>query len=351
MENSSVLSHIKEFSEDRNYWLFRTMGGDFYDEFVRHGFIAIGYNEVSLDEIKLAHSMSENASEKLSSIVESKGIKKDNGEDKSPSYISSQLLRFYSEIKEGDVVVIPGPNSDFVSIGYIKSKPYSDDVLYKTSGICDFTKRRKVRFLKKLFRSKLNPKLIQLFNSRHTISNANEYSEYIDCCISDFFQKEDKTYIVLKVKQEDEISAIDFALIGDLIQILSEYSLENPDRNINVNDIKMKVCVQSPGDIIAWCHNPEVIFILGFIILLLRGGKLQIKDWVNIETKGGFENFASGLKTILSSVSDFYDRKQLRDRKDLSDKMKNMKIDAPEDLSRLLDDLGRINEDKDEKDN
>ena len=46
-----LLQDVKSIKDETNYWLVRTMGGDFYDEYVDKNFIAIGYNEIFVDDL------------------------------------------------------------------------------------------------------------------------------------------------------------------------------------------------------------------------------------------------------------------------------------------------------------
>ena len=43
---------IQDVNPDKHYWFFRTMGGYLYDEFVSKGFIAIGYDEIMMKDLK-----------------------------------------------------------------------------------------------------------------------------------------------------------------------------------------------------------------------------------------------------------------------------------------------------------
>lgn len=43
---------IQNVNPDKHYWFFRTMGGHFYDEFVSMGFIAIGYDDILMKDLK-----------------------------------------------------------------------------------------------------------------------------------------------------------------------------------------------------------------------------------------------------------------------------------------------------------
>lgn len=48
-----INDYILKVPHDIHYWMVRTMGGEYYHEFVEKGFIAIGYNEISLKELNV----------------------------------------------------------------------------------------------------------------------------------------------------------------------------------------------------------------------------------------------------------------------------------------------------------
>lgn len=327
-ELSFLQDNTSNIPEKRNYWLIRAMGGDYYHDFYNNNYVAIGYDKVSLDEVKHAFNLGLNATQTLKEIFASKYPKSETRHDNiNPSYAAAQLLRFCCEVQQGDVVIVPGKSHDkVVAIGIIESTVYEEsDSQYLQ--ICPFTKRLKVSWVKRSNRTTLNPQLQLLFNSRHIVSNANHYAQFIDSAIGNFYRKGDTTYLVLNVKTQDAIAVNDFLFIGDILSLVTEYSDEN-NLGINVDDIHMKVCVQSPGDIIIYAPSFVKIAIIGvFILLLINGGNFSIKKWgINLGTKG-----------ILHNISEFLDRRTDRKRVEaLIQKVQTLKIDNPEDLRKLL---------------
>lgn len=317
-------------NSESQYWLVRSMGGDYYKEYITRGYIAIGYNEISLNEIKLATTYGDKAIEELKLIAESKNIKSKNNNDEeefNAQYASVQLLKFYRDMKIGDIIIIPGKNSDNVAIARIESNAYEEEKVSKLTGVCNFSKRRRIKVINKMFRSKLNPKMQLMFSSRHIISNVDRYAQYIDSCISDYYQKDGYTFLVLRVEEENSISANDFGLIPELIKLLEDY-IDEKKIGSPVEDVKMKTCVQSPGDILMYAPSWEMITLIGMFIMLLKGGEISCSK------QDGFK-FKTG--TILQSVSEFLDRR--RDRKfkeSIRKKLDNMKIETPKDLTEIM---------------
>lgn len=329
-EIKNIFDEIVKVRSNTQYWLIRTMGGDYFKEYITRGYVAIGYNEISLSEIKYAVSYGDKAGEILKTVFETKEKLKKNQEDDeevNSQYATSQLLKFYKEINVGDIIVMPGRNSDSVAIARVESDVYEEANVSKLTGACNFTKRRKITLLKRTCRTALNPKLQLMFNSRHIVSNANNYSSYIDNCISDFYQKDGCTNLVLRVKQEDNIKASDFGLIPELISLVSDFS-EEQGFDIDVDDIKAKMCVQSPGDILMFASSWEGITLIGMFILVLTGGEISYSKESGFKLKVG---------NVINSVSEFLDRKRDRKFKEtMQRKLESMKIETPEDLTKVL---------------
>lgn len=320
---------ITTIEKNTRYWLVRTMGGDYFYEYISRGYIAIGYNEISLNEIKFASTFAEKAGEQLKSIVEAKeALKKQPDEEEiNAQYAVSQLLKFYRDIQIGDIIVMPGRNSDDVAFAKIESGVYEESNVSKLEGICNFTKRRKIHLLHKTSRTELNPKLQLMFNSRHIISNVDGYASYIDSSISDFFAKDGYTNLVLRVKEENNLRASDFGLVPELVELVKDFSKEN-NLDIDINDIKAKMCVQSPGDILMFAPSWEAITLIGLFIILLKSGELSYSKDSGFKIKVG---------DLLRSASEFLDRRRDRKfKKAMQDKLENMKIETPKDLTAIM---------------
>lgn len=324
--SSDYFSEKITIPDGRNYWLVRTMGGDFYRDYFKGKFIAIGYDKITLKDIKHANSQGLGAQRNLTETIKNRYA--DSKKEINPSYAAAQILKFATEIKEGDIVIVPGKSHKRqVAIGVVKSKVYDTPLndANNQKDVCHFLKRIDVSWIKEDYRNLLNPQMQLMFSSRHIVSNVSDYAEYIDSTTNDFYEKDNNTYLVLRVKTAQEISGSDFLFAGDIFQLVDEYFEEN-GLDINTEEVvKIKACVQSPGDIILFAKdNPGlVMFIIGALILLINGGGLKIDSiGVDLSTPG-----------LLKSVSEFLDRR--RDRKlqqKVEMKLKNLEIDNPEDI-------------------
>jgi len=308
---------------NRAYWLVRTMGGDYYHEYVTRGYVAIGYNEVPQsyieDIIKTGDDAQKLLVEKINIIDEEEEINK--------SYAAAQLLKFHRDMKIGDVIIVPGRKSEKVMIGFIDSNVYTEPNVSRDMYACPFDKRRKVEWIREYMRGNLNPKLQLMFNSRHIISNVDSYAGYIDSLINDFYVKDGHAFLVLRVKTQNDISANDFSGIFEVLDIIKEFE-EEYNLGLKPNDINIKISVQSPGDILlSIVNNPQTLFFFGFIILLINGGGFKVENWgLDLSTPG-----------LLKSISEFLDRRKDRALKaEIKKKLENLDIDDPQDIIRLI---------------
>ena len=48
---TSLIEHLESLTTQRNYWMVRTMGGNYYGDFIRHGYVAFGYDAITLEDL------------------------------------------------------------------------------------------------------------------------------------------------------------------------------------------------------------------------------------------------------------------------------------------------------------
>ena len=90
MEMVQNYFNIPSISESTNFWMVRTKRGFFFDEFINHEFIAIGWNSITSDMIRPSLSKHQ-----IDDLKES--IKEDYGENK-PGTALNKCIRFCHEI-------------------------------------------------------------------------------------------------------------------------------------------------------------------------------------------------------------------------------------------------------------
>ncbi len=338
MENFDVnelLKNVKSIQDQTQYWLIRTMGGDYYTEYVGENYVAVGYNEITIEDLKYLPPKDKQARIVLQTILKDR-----RNSIRNAGYPASQILRFAREIREGDIIIVPSSSSFKVTFGVIKSDLYQEIKNLHLEGRCPFSKRRKVEWLKTVPRHLLPPELQLMFNSRHIISEVNSYAPFIDSFLNDFYTKGDNTYLVLRVKQEQILSADDFTLVNDLMELFNEYSVEH-DMGLTSKDIKMKMSVQSPGDILTFAPFPEAIAVIGFFIMFIKGGTFSM-NWGGFHLETKVPTAGETFSKVASSVNLFLNDSRRRSViKKLEKKLDNMDIETPAAIIELMKELGK----------
>ncbi|MFW5611286.1 MAG: hypothetical protein ACOCNE_00295 [Prevotella pectinovora] len=312
---------VPEVNDKNNYWLVRTMGGQYFKDFIDKRFIAIGYNEITSSTIRGLDEDIKVARRVLKEIY--RGIKPDA---KAPGQVANQLIRFYREIKVGDIVLVPGMNSFRIAICKVVGDVYDEVTARDDNGQCPFVKRLPVELLKIVSRRELPPKAQFMFNSRHPISLINDYCRYVDGSVSDFYNKAEETHIVLNIRTDDDVDASAFFHLQSLLKITEEYCREQGIEGKS-SEVSMKVQMESKGMLHLSSKNKTFITVFAIFILGINGGGLKIDcgDFqLDLSTNGFFKNY-----------SEYLDRKVDRDtRVSIKNALDTMKISTPEDFQK-----------------
>ena len=323
---NSLNDYVQNVSYSANYWLVRTMGGRYYRDFIDNGFIAIGYNEITLQKL---HGLNE---DEKNALVE---LKNDMAEHHQatiaqPGHAASQLLRFTRHIGLGDILVIPS-SSNQVAICHVTGNVYECTDASGEDGQCPFYKRIPIRVDKLTSRSKMSAKAQLMFNSRHPISDITPYAAYIDNTMLDYYNKGEETHLLLKISTYSEVTASTFYSMDGLFKLAEGFCREN-EIDGSAADVTMKVQMESPG----WLHfitkNKRYLGVLGAFILLINGGglKVDINDFhIDLSTDGLFKN-----------VSEYLDRSQDREiRQSIKQTLDSLEIKTPEDYQKAVIEL------------
>ncbi len=312
------------------------MGGLYYKDFVDNGFIAIGYNEITLqqlqglnqdDRLALAELKDDIAQHHQSTINQ-------------PGHATSQLLRFSRHIGVGDIIVIPS-NSNQVAICHVTGNIYENVNANGENGQCPFYKRIPIHVDKLTSRRQMSAKAQLMFNSRHPISDITPYADYIDNTVLDYYNKGEETHLLLRINTNSDVSASTFYGVDKLFGLAEgfcrEYGIEG-----DAADVTMKVQMESPG----WLHfvtkNKRFLGVIGALILLINGGglKIDIDDFhLDLSTDG-----------LIKNVSEYLDRSQDREiRKSIKQTLDSLEIKTPDDYQKAVIELYKTQNDAREK--
>ena len=315
--------------------MMRTMGGDFYKEFVEDGFIAIGYNEITTEDLKALPE-----SDNLSKDVLATKLKDRNENITNAGYPASQILKFYRDMKIGDFVVVPGRSSHYVSFGIITSDVYeAEDKYLHSADLCPFAKRRTVNWKKSTVKFKLNPSLQLMFNSRHIISGVDDYAQYIDSLLNDFYVKDDETHLVLRINTEGDINAGNFFAIYKIFEIVDNFCVEYGIPETTAN-LVMKIQLESPGNVRLSSKHLLILGLVGLSILSINGGGLKINA-------GNF-NFDLSTDGLIGMYNEYLDREVDRDLKEsIKSSLDSLDMSTPQNMEyavKLLEELNNSRE-------
>lgn len=322
-----ILAETPSIKPDRNYWLVRTQGGLYYDNFRDKNFIAIGANEISLSDISDSRKNEKKPNDLLTQRI--KNLLKD---EKQPGYLAGQLMKFTYSIKKNDIVLIPSVSSSLISIGEVAETPVilANNVQSKDPKICPYVKRKKVRWLKDVKRDNLDPTLYKMLFSHHIISDANQYAQLIDNSINNFYVKHDEASVILDVTSKQKINARELFKMGDnLLDTVDEfckfYNLE-----IDTSDVEIKLNLQSPGKIQLTGKQKAAILVIGMFVIGTVGGGFKIN----------YGDFHLDLSTngLIQKVIDYQNSSHDREVKNklMQKHMKDFQIKQPDDLVKVF---------------
>ena len=235
---------IPKIPDDTQFWLIRTQGGVFYNEYIANGFVALGWNLIDraskIDD-------SEKLKELRATIVELYN-------EKRPGSAINKCERFIKEVQEGDIVMIPNSGSTEFSIcrvgEYYEVPDYSPEFEIaeikkvdngKNSVKCPYKKRRKISLLLKISAKRLGLKLTNAASNYHGISCFNTYAEDILNCVYNCYEYKGDINYTINIAKQCDISARDFSTLLDCISgLFCEIVTDEQSVSISVN-------LNSPG--------------------------------------------------------------------------------------------------------
>lgn len=327
-------SFIKDFNipfvEKRRYWIVRTSGGQHYTDFISHNYIAIGWDYVTLKKFNSSDSQTIRkiieTNERINPSVDN-DFDFDNGEDACGSEaakitsIYTKLKRFIREFATGDVVLVPGRNSQQISIGIIASECYEDpdyvsnyleDDPDTELSLCPFVKRRKINWVKHIPRNQMDMYLLKAFSSHHSISNIDDAANFVNRNIFDIYTTEDTFHSIIHARHPDGMSFSDLkTLVNSLDGALQEVS-RCAGIDYEPDQLDVKLNIHSPGLIeisVAAMGIAIAISIVLFAISHYRhGGNIELSF-----NKSKDEGLSFKLKSESTGTSAFKIQEQVVD--------------------------------------
>ncbi|MGN7309928.1 hypothetical protein ACTHQ4_02410 [Alkalicoccobacillus gibsonii] len=313
---------IPEIPIKRNYWLVRTDSGVWYEEFSNNDFIAIGWDKVNE---KKSFSL-DNRDEAYESIIE-------NYPESSPGHIFGALNRFKNDIKIGDIVMIPSEKSETIRFGKVTGNEFIAEVTPTELDLdqCPYKRRRDVNWYKSVSRKQLDPQLFKMMQSHHTISNATDYSLYIDKTLNSFFIKNERLYVNFDIRLGNDLNYNDLKNFINLPEDIDKQFLDGE----SPLDFESKIRIQSPGDwlLMAVESGATRLLIISIIIKqFLLGGETKILGF-NISNEPLLDILRrNGITFKKTSEEDI--QETFKKTKDIK---KSLKVEAPGENSESSD--------------
>ncbi len=323
-----IAENAPEIKADARYWFVRTEGGDLYEAFVQTKTIAIGHGMISLEFIR---SLGENAKESLKKEIKKHYPPQMNAERRITDLsglAASQILRFCTEMKKGDVVVIPSEKTERLAIGFlVEDKAFEEPLHYKETKFAHHRLRRKVEWVTGASRSKLNPNLFKLFLNQQAVVDATPYASWIDAQLYQFFRKGDDYHYVMRVGTPDHIPAQSlFRVCLELFDLANDFA-KSEGVEEHFEEIETRINLNSPGDVELWKAGAVAISALAVLVVFINGGGFEWKSaGISLKTDG-----------LISRLNQFLNDRENRKRAEsIRKKLDGLQIESPEQVIDLL---------------
>lgn len=241
MENiiqESIIRNLPQFDPNTKYWLVRGEGGIFYDDFLINNYIAIGWNEISAEEVDQNVWNSDTIRAKL---ISENGLAFNSKNKRKMGSAAKQMIKFQNDIRPGHIILVPSQNSERFSVGEVVGEVYSEEKEEKLLA-CPYVKRRKIKWIGKFNRFKADPLLQKVVYAAHTVSNITQYKSYINRATFDTYVEGDSMHMTFHVKHAE---GIDLEILSNLLKSYNDLNkLLYPE-----DKVKVRLNIQSPGPI------------------------------------------------------------------------------------------------------
>lgn len=334
LELDRIIENLAEIPSTKDYWLIRTQSGSLFDTFMEHGIVGLDHKELSLEHLNNIKNRELNEDSRL---LEVKASVRRFYEQHQPDaehtgnklgLIAGQIFKMYFKVKAGDIVIIPSENSMQVSFGQVIESNITNTLGQGIDGIL----YKKVKWLQTINKYDLDPYIYKILTSHQAIVSVKSYAEVIERSLKQFFVLSNEAHLIINVNKRDRIKARElFGLGYNLTELIREYIEENNINDVDIDDLDLTINLNSPGKINFKSATKKVVIIALAIVALSGGGvKYTPQDGFSIDTKG--------LPALLSSISDFLDRRQDREiKEDLVATYKDsLEVQSPTDLINLL---------------
>lgn len=254
-----IVNNLLNFSvpvipDNTRFWMIRTQGGYFYNEFIAKRIVALAWNNIDNNT-----DFSEQSKDRLHDdiLLNFPDISR-------PSTVVNKCKNFMHEVKEGDILVIPNKGSRYVTFAYAGEyfEDNSKTVALEKAVIeriknrdvdindvsCPYKKRRHIKLLRTVSSEDINYSLYRAISSYHGISNLDDYAKHILNELYNAYIFHGDASIVYNIRKQTpitprELSNLIYGNLEPLTQII-------PEENIST-----QISLNSPGDVVYMLKN------------------------------------------------------------------------------------------------
>ena len=341
---------ILEIPDASQYWLVRAgNNAEFYKDFQYNNFIAIGGNEIKLEDLlgidnyyKVSDDdLKKQYKDKFFRVYYDRAIEND-AFSKNPNHrqeeirklerssrsIATKTFNFVEKMKIGDFVIVPDNGSKHFSLGVITSKVFDyeinhvaeeetlDDDLGVGYHVSDFEKKRRVLWIKEFGRKSLPDKLSWIRQTRQTIYNLTSDAEQINPLVSANYIYKGEFHSRIGVTTDRPVSSKDlFEFQKTILDIVGNKAAE----------IHQKISVQSPGFILLQTSLENYQY-LAMVIAVLFGSFSSESHGIKIKVTGLMDKILNWETDKKLSEEKVRGLKLDNDHKELENKIKEFEL-------------------------
>lgn len=290
-----VASRIPELKSDRQYWFIRTNGGLFYDDFLNTASVGIGYNLATWAQIKKSISKNKDAE---GGIVGAILARYPDFDKNKLGRVAGLFSRFYTDMRPGDVVVMPSAGSHEYAFGIVTDgEPFEVDTT-TTDDKLIYRKRRPVEWVTRKQSRSLDSNIYEAFRAPQAMSTLNPYASYLDREMHSLYTKDGQVHVRLDITTPEGINGIDYFAMGNALfglcqEFAEELGIEPSEREIDVRQN-----IQSPGVLEFIGKNKTLTaFLASTLTVALLGGHVKSETLkIDIGTEGLFPTMVEAYK-------------------------------------------------------
>jgi hypothetical protein len=352
---SNILEILKipEVSTKRHYWIIRTNGGIYYQDFILHEYISISWDYITLN---ILNNENEDAIKRLIGMyagnlneeIDLDDEETDGSSKGKVTAIYNKIHRFVFEISRGDIVLIPSSNSDFITIAEVTGDVYENPNYVETRLLkdpdsetvpCPYYKRRKIRTLKTIEKGKMDIYLTKGFYSQHALSSMDDYAPYIDRTIYGIYSKGDEVHTTIHAGHPNGLTLKELVSLSTLLEESASSLAHQCGIPFDSSDVEVKLNIHSPGLIELIGATSGIGIALSLLIFsinnVINGGKISIS--FKRDKESGDLDFSVNSESVgLKGHNEDGIRLELQKKKELLEMVAALDIKSPEIISSII---------------